>query len=172
MKDIMLRMIGKQISRNNETEDNEIEFITQARAYRKFDSIYIVYNETEITGVEGMKTTWKIGDDGKVKLKRFTDDKLTGSIICFSKGCRFDGFYETPYGSFPMEVLTNSIEVQIDKDLLLGSLDIDYDLALKGLSETRTLLTIELSDVSSRPECEVESSASVHSAGEGRTDVN
>ena len=44
MKDIMLRITGKQISRNNDIEDSEIEFITQAVAYRKPDAIYIVYN--------------------------------------------------------------------------------------------------------------------------------
>lgn len=171
MKDIMLRIIGKQISRNNEAEDNEMEFVTQAIAYRKPDAIYVAYTESEVSGMEGMKATLRIGDDGEVRLKRFSDD-MSGNVMRFSEGSRFEGFYETPIGALPMEILTNRIERRLDEELFTGSLNIDYEVSLKGLAETRTLLRIELSDMPAKSEGEFKDVTPVFTSGESSSVMN
>lgn len=152
MKDIMLRIVGRQINRNNEVEDESIEFVTRARAYRKKDAIYVDYDESEIDGLSGHRATLRIGDDGNIKLKRFDKDDIINNEMEFIAGQRFINLYDTPAGSLPMELLTNSIDNRIDTEQCTGSLFIDYDIALRGLLDARNLLNIEISDVPDGPE--------------------
>ena len=42
MKDIMLRIIGRQIDRNDEVAEETIEFMTEGKAYKKGDATYIL----------------------------------------------------------------------------------------------------------------------------------
>ena len=64
----------------------------------------------------------------------------------FHQGKRFNSLYETPYGAFKMEILTNNIVNDLEPEEITGNLFIDYEIALKGLSETRSLLNIEVTD--------------------------
>ena len=45
--------------------------MTEGKAYRKGESTYIVYEESEMSGMEGVKTTLRIDRDGSVRMKRF-----------------------------------------------------------------------------------------------------
>ena len=148
MKDIMLRIIGRQIDRNDEVADETIEFMTEGKAYRKGESTYIVYEESEMSGMEGAKTTLRIDRDGSVRMKRFGSGVMLDTVMEFHQGKRFNSLYETPFGVFEMEVLTNSVVNDLEPENITGNLFIDYEIALKGLSETRSLLNIEVSEAS------------------------
>ena len=131
MKDIMLKITGKQINRNNEVEEETVEFMTEGKLYKKNGSTYIVYEETEMSGLEGVKTTLRIDDaSGDVKMKRF--------------GKGINSLYETPFGAVPMEVLTYKIVNDLEPDEGKGKLFIDYEISLKGLAESRSMLDIEV----------------------------
>lgn len=142
MKDILLKIVGRQINRHD-VEDDAIEFITEGKFYEKGNSVYLLYEESELSGMEGVTTSLKITGD-KIRMKRFGDDIVIDTVIEFEKGKRFTGFYDTPFGSFEMEVMTNSIENNIDKMKIKGHLDIDYNISLKGVSEGRSLLNIQI----------------------------
>jgi hypothetical protein len=43
-----------------------------------------------------------------------------------------------------MEVLTNSVVNNIERNNVSGYLDIDYNISLKGLTESRSRLKIEI----------------------------
>ncbi|MGI6205088.1 MAG: DUF1934 domain-containing protein [Anaerovoracaceae bacterium] len=146
MKDIMVRLTGRQINKDNalNSDDDQIEFVTEGKAYKKGSSTYIVYEEGEMSGLENVKTTLRIGDDGEIRMKRFGRDVIMDTVMEFKKGKRFNSIYHTPYGSFEMEVLTNNVVNEIEPEKLTGSLFIDYDISLKGLSESRSMLNIEL----------------------------
>ena len=144
MKDIMVRLTGRQVNKDNEIDDDQIEFVTEGKAYKKDGSTYIVYEEGEMSGLENVKTTLRIGDDGEIRMKRFGRNVIMDTVMEFKKGKRFNSIYHTPYGSFEMEVLTNNIVNDIEPENLTGTLFIDYDIALKGLSESRSMLNIEL----------------------------
>jgi len=64
--------------------------------------------------------------------------------IEFEKGRKFKGYYETPFGSVEMEVLTNFVINKIEPENESGYLDIDYNISLKGLSESRSCLKIQI----------------------------
>lgn len=141
MKDIMLRIIGKQVT--GESEEEKMEFVTEGRFYEKDDSIYLLYDESDFSGMEGCTTSLKITGD-KVRMKRYGDTISLDMAIEFEKGKRFKGFYDTPFGAIEMEVLTNSVVNRIQSGAGKGSLDIDYHISLRGLSEGRSLLNIEI----------------------------
>ena len=50
-----------------------------------------------------------------------------------------------------MEILTNSVVNDLEPERITGNLFIDYEIALRGLSEMRSLLNIEVTE-SSRKE--------------------
>jgi uncharacterized beta-barrel protein YwiB (DUF1934 family) len=144
MKDILLKIVGNQIPAGGSPEDNVVgmEFITEGRFFQKGDSLYLVYDESELSGIEGCTTSLKITGN-KIRMKRFGEDVGVETAIEFEKGKRFNGYYDTPFGAIEMEVLTNEISNRIDSDGA-GSLDIDYHVSLKGLAENRSKLSIEI----------------------------
>ncbi|WP_312647359.1 DUF1934 domain-containing protein [Aminipila sp.] len=141
MKDIMLRIIGRQISTDAANED-QIEFITEGKIFERNQATYLVYEESEVSGMPGCKTSLKLKGD-TIKMKRFGDSVALDTVIEFQKGCRYEGFYDTPFGAIEMEVLTNDLVNNLTPDGK-GSIDIDYHVSLKGLSEGRSKLNIQI----------------------------
>jgi len=140
MKDIMLKIIGKQMSAD--MEEVQLEFITEGQIYEENKSLYLVYEESEFSGMPGCKTKLEFSD-GEIRMSRLGDDIGLDTEIKFVKGERYKGYYETPYGAIEMEVLTNEIENSLSADGS-GSVNIDYEVSLKGLSEGRNKLNIEV----------------------------
>lgn len=140
MKDIMLRIVGKSLV--GELEEEQMEFVTEGKFYKKGDALYIVYDESELSGMPGCKTSLTLKEDS-IRMKRFGNSISHDTIMEFEKGKRYEGFYETPFGHFEMELLTNSIENSVSNEGT-GKIDIDYHISLKGLSEGRSRLNIEI----------------------------
>ena len=145
MKDIMIRLTGRQMNADS-TSSDQIEFITEAKAYQKGNATYITYEEGEMSGLEKVRTTLRIGQDGQIRMKRFGNHLMMDTVMEFQKGKRFNSLYQTPYGPLEMEVLTNRITNTIQPEHYTGTLSIDYDIALKGISEAHNQLNIELYD--------------------------
>lgn len=139
MKDVTLKIIGGHF--NAEDGDESIEMITEGKLYRIDDAIYLEYDESEISGMAGSSTTLVL-EDGKVSMTRKGMASNVEEII-FEKGQRYFSKYNTPYGIFDMEVLTNNISQDIDVDGY-GVVDIDYHISLDGLIDGRNKLRIEV----------------------------
>lgn len=107
--------------------------------YKKNQHIYVVYEETEISGMEGTTTTLKIDENNRVYIKRYGN---TDSQMIFEEGKRHTSDYRTLYGDFKMEVLTSRLDVQIDSRALRGTVKIRYDLSISGLVESQNQLSI------------------------------
>lgn len=140
MKDIMVRIKGQQVT--EEASDSTMEFVTEAKLYEKGEAMYLVYEETELSGIPGCKTRLKL-QGGKVQMKRLGEGIGMGHEIRFEKGKRYKGYYETPFGAIEMEVLTNALENTLSPEGD-GHVDIDYSISLKGLIEGRNRLNITL----------------------------
>ncbi len=137
MKNVMLKIKGKQT--NTEGEENIIELITEGKFYIKNDSYYLVYDETEISGMEGSTTTLKI-QGHKISMKRFGNN--TSSLI-FEQGKKHRTEYSTAFGDMSMEVLTDSVDVNIS-DVGKGSIDLSYKLSISNATESSNQLTINI----------------------------
>ena len=143
MKDIMLRIVGNQVhGLDAEADDDKMEFITEGRFGRKGDSLYLIYEESELSGALGYTTSLKV-TGGKVRMKRYGGDDGLQTAIEFEKGGKFRGWYETPFGSVELEVLTNDVDNRLSPEGS-GTLGIDCSVSLKGLIESRNLLRFEI----------------------------
>ncbi|MDD2484868.1 MAG: DUF1934 domain-containing protein [Eubacteriales bacterium] len=142
MKDIMLKIVGKQLY--SPAEEEKVEFVTEGKYVEENDgSISLLYDESEFSGVEGCTTSLKINGE-KVLMQRHGEQVPLDAEIEFEKGKRFTGYYNTPYGTIEMEVLTNHVINKINRDKGNGSLNIDYHISLRGVAESRSLLDIEI----------------------------
>ena len=140
MREIMMKIIGTQVTAD--LEEDQMEFVTEGKLYEKGEALYLIYDESEISGMPGCRTRLKL-KDGNIKMKRVGKNVGIDTEIEFEKGKRYTGYYDTPYGTIEMEVLTNHIENNLRSDGT-GSLDIDYHISLKDLLEGRNKLNIEL----------------------------
>ena len=140
MKDITLKIIGKQFSTEN--GEDQMEFVTEGKMYERNGSTYLVYEESEFSGMPGCKTTLKLTDTC-IRMKRIGKGAVYGAEFVFEKGKRFTSNYRTPYGDFSMEVLTNDVVNNLTEEGL-GDIHIDYHVSLSGMTEGRNCLSIEV----------------------------
>jgi len=140
MKDVLVKIKSRQI--NNETGEDEMEFVTEAKLYRRNGTIYLLYDESEFSGIPGCKTRLRLRGQ-ELQMKRLGEGAGIGNEILFKKGQRFTGLYDTPFGPIELEVLTNELANDITEEGK-GSVDVDYDVSLKGLAEGRNTLNITL----------------------------
>ena len=86
--------------------------------------ITLVYDETELTGLEGTTTTFVI-DGGMVTLTR--SGELISQMI-LQMGKRHTSLYETPWGTLTVDVTTTGLSCRMDAHG--GILDIRYSIAV------------------------------------------
>ncbi len=120
-------------------EKDSIELITEGKIYKKNEAIYIVYEESEISGMEGTTTTLKIEGE-VVTLKRFGNNH---SQLVFEKGRRFKTQYKTPQGNLSIEILTKSINIDIKEDWRKACIQINYDINMGSLVDAKNSLHIK-----------------------------
>ena len=140
MKEILVKIKSRQI--NHEPGEDEMEFVTEAKLYKRKDAYYLLYEESEFSGMPGCKTRLRLRGE-ELQMKRIGEGAGIGTEIKFVKGQRFTGLYDTPFGPVELEVLTNDLAKDITDDGK-GTIDVDYDISLKGLAEGRNTLNITL----------------------------
>lgn len=82
MKDIMLKITGKQFS--GEEAEEHMEFITEGKLYQKGESKYLIYDESEFSGFPGCKTTLKLTGN-QIRLKRVGKNVATAARWCLKR---------------------------------------------------------------------------------------
>ncbi len=141
MKDITIKIVGRRYA-EGELED-EMEFVSDAKMYERAGARYLLYDESEFSGFPGCKTSLKL-TDSSIRMKRIGGEESGfGVDLVFEKGKRFTSIYETPYGSFDMEVLTTDIHNNLNSEGY-GKVVVGYDVSLHGLDEGRNEIDIEI----------------------------
>jgi len=146
MKDIMLKITGKTVTENVDKEEQEdvVEFVTEGKLFQRDDAMMISYPESDLSGMEGW-TTYLTFKGNRIKLKRSSSEgSEPNTEMEFEPGVRYDGKYETPYGSLNVELLTNSISPFIEDEQGNRKMTIDYSVCLHGFTESRNTLDIEI----------------------------
>ena len=140
MRDITIKITGKQLYEG--CEEDQMEFITDGRLYQRNGYCYLVYDESEISGMEGLRTTLRFNDKS-LRMKR-TGKNGPQSELYFEEGRRFMSTYDTPDGYMGIEVLTTAVRNLVDKEAGKGRIDVEYDVSLDGVAEGRNRITIDL----------------------------
>ena len=140
MKDITLKITGKQVYEDR--EEDQMEFVTEGQLYLKNGAVYVVYDESELSGMEGCKTTLKLSGD-TLRMKRI-GKAGAGTEMYFEENKRFTSTYTTPYGPMDLEILTRSVENQFSMETFSGSIAVCYDVSLQGMAEGKNKLEIKV----------------------------
>jgi uncharacterized beta-barrel protein YwiB (DUF1934 family) len=121
-KDVIISVKGSQIS--EDSDENVMELITEGKYYKKGDTYFITYKESEVTGMKGTTTTLKVADN-MVTLMRFGS---VNSQFVFQRGQKHVSYYDTEYGAFTISVYTNQMEIKVDDSG--GEIRVGYELEI------------------------------------------
>ena len=119
-------------------KDNKIELVTLGDFFKKDEKYYVVYDETEISGMKGTKTTFKIFPD-KFSLIRMG---TTNTKMDFEQNSMSMSLYNTPYGIIEIKIKTNALDISVsDKG---GNIIISYDMTIGSEKVQSTLLKVNI----------------------------
>ncbi len=125
-----------------EEADDVMEFVTEGQFYQRGARMYLIYEESQLTGLEGCRTRLTLEEDALYMIRRGSSVGVDTEMH-FRKGKRFSSYYDTPYGPVEMEILTNELKNSVTK-MGEGELEVDYNISLKGLGEGRNRLHIQV----------------------------
>lgn len=120
MKDVIISISGVQ---NDPSGDKDaVELVTAGQYGFENGESRFTYEESDLTGLRGTRTTFTINPMGVV-LRR---EGSTNSEMVFEQGRKNFFLYETPYGSATMGVDTRRIDATLGEHG--GHLELDYDI--------------------------------------------
>ncbi|GAA0177763.1 DUF1934 domain-containing protein [Clostridium sediminicola] len=133
-KEAVIKVLSLQVG----NEEDAIEVVTQGNFYKKENSYYAVYEETELSGMEGTTTTLKIKDDEFSLIRRGT----TNTKMEFINKDDSISMYNTPYGTLELVISTKELDIDIDDKG--GDVFIDYYLTVDGQKAANTKLKVNI----------------------------
>lgn len=134
-KEVIVTVKSKQLMKG---EEEVIELVTPGKFYKKESAYYIVYDETEISGMKGTTTTVKIEDES-VSLIRFG---TTSTNLRFIEGVKSISLYKTPYGILELTVMPLLVEMNVDDGG--GDIKLHYELDAGGQQSSMNELLIKI----------------------------
>ena len=118
--------------------DEGFELMTDGEYTQENGITTFSYVESELTGLDGMLTTFNVEPD-RVVLRR--GDSNAADMV-FSEDFKHHFLYETPYGAITMGIDTHSITKDMNDDG--GCLEIRYDLEVDNVAVSRNLFRIDI----------------------------
>ena len=124
-KTVMLAITGRQEYPGQEPE--VIELMTEGTMEYGNGGWDISYEESALTGLEGVKTTFRV-EPGKVTLTR--KGPLNSQMI-FEEGVAYDSLYQMPFGALMMTVKATHVFFDIVPDG--GVIDLSYHISIENI---------------------------------------
>ncbi len=119
-------------------EDTDIELVSECDFY-KADGVYFCdYEESEITGLGGTKTSVEIGKDYVSLVRRGT----VNSQMLFMEGKKTTSLYSMPFGELTIDIHTKSLCANVDDNG--GKLTVDYIIDINNASSGRNTFDINI----------------------------
>ena len=137
MKPVKIRIISSVKDENGKQQPSEQ--ICFGRMTEKNGTNYVFYEESEVTGLEGTKTTIKWNDERIIILRSGTLDHRQE----FCQGLVDKSLYQTPYLKIPLETATKYLYTGFRKGV--WNLEIEYSLSHSGqpYGDMKILIEIE-----------------------------
>lgn len=118
-QDVLITLKGTQAYGADESET--IELITRGTLTGRNGKFALSYEETEMTGIPGVTTTFLIFSPRRIVLTR---DGAIHSRMVFEKDVNNDSLYDLGFGSLMIGVCAK--DIQVDLSEAGGTLFIDY----------------------------------------------
>ncbi|MCX7841856.1 MAG: DUF1934 domain-containing protein [Clostridia bacterium] len=125
-KNVIIYVKGTQTADNQEA--NRLELVTEGKYYKKGETYYVTYKESEVTGMEGTTTTLKV-ERGTVTLLRFG---TVNTQFIFEEGQKHISYYDTAYGAFTIGVRASKVDIDVNDEG--GEIWVDYQLEIDNNS--------------------------------------
>lgn len=122
-KNVMISIKGMQEVYSID-DSTDVELLTEGEFYKADGKYYAVYQESDVTGMEGTTTTVEVDKD-KVSIIR--EGTITNQMI-FIKDKKTTSYYDTQFGALTIGVLSDKINVDIDDNG--GVIDVGYSLEI------------------------------------------
>lgn len=143
MKDVLISIKGTQeMGDYTIPEEDAIELVTSGKySYEDGETVFS-YMESEMTGMEGTKTTFRITPE-IVTLQR---EGTTNSQMVFQKGKKHVFLYDTELGSFAFGVNTRRLITGLSGSG--GDMRIDYTLDMDSVvvSQNSVVINVRVKD--------------------------
>ena len=120
MIDAIISIQGVQNDPNGEKDS--VEIVTPGKYGFENGESRFFYEETELTGLDGTRTTFSISPLGVL----MRHEGSRNSEMLFQQGRKSFFLYSTPYGSATMGVKTHRVTADMDEHG--GSLELDYNI--------------------------------------------
>ena len=130
----------QSIQRDETGQDIKIELVSAGKYYEKNNAQYIVYEESEITGMAGVTTIIKITGN-KILLMRLGKIHQRQE---FCKGKTYHSSYRMPFGVIEVGMKTYELDIHVINGL--GTIKIGYDVILEGIGTNYNQLTITVQE--------------------------
>lgn len=121
---VMLSLRGKQAYQDQEPDI--IELVTEGTMEYRDDGWDICYEESELTGLAGVTTTFRV-ERGKIILRR--SGKLSSEMV-FQQGVSHTSLYQMEFGAFMITVCASRIFAQLGAQG--GSIDLIYNIDIEN----------------------------------------
>ncbi len=141
MKDVIISITGVQ--NFAEGTDDSVELVTDGKYCYKNGSGELSYQESELTGMKGTKTSFLFSPE-EVVLSR--EGTLTSKMV-FREGMKNTFLYDTPFGSATMGLDTHRILSSLGPRG--GDMEIDYIVDLDHAVVGRNKFKINVSEAGS-----------------------
>lgn len=138
-KEVLVTVVGTQTT--EEGAEDTITLITRGSYFYKNRSYYIVYRESEASGMQGTTTSIKAESD-RVTLNRMGASEFRQ---VFEKGIHNQGKYVTPYGAMFVRVLPWKVEVDLAEGG--GSIDLEYEIEAEAQKLGYNKLNITVTEI-------------------------
>ena len=122
-KDVVLSLCGKQYYPGQDPD--VIELVTDGTLEERDGGWDICYEETELTGLAGVTTTFRL-EPGLVILER--TGRLQSKMI-FQQGVPHESLYQMEFGALMLTVCAQMIEATIGQQG--GVVDLQYSIAIE-----------------------------------------
>ncbi len=136
-KQVVLSIRGQQTF--DDTQAPEVtELVTEGTMNTDGTNVTLVYQESELTGLEGTQTTIQVQPESVTILRQGE----VNSQMVFQPGRRHLSLYNTPYGALTMGVNTKKMKVNLDETG--GSIEIDYHIEIDHALAGKNLFRINV----------------------------
>lgn len=133
-KEVIISVRGTQVNEYGEVDVQEL--VTKGTYYSKNGAFFIMYTESEVTGMSGTTTFLKAEPD-RVTLNR-TGTSQQRQV--FEAGLYHRGNYITPYGVMYMAVTSSKVEVNLTD--FGGSINLEYELEVENQKISDNILSL------------------------------
>ena len=133
---VMLSIRGEQYF--DDVDPDATELMTEGTMTLRGEDIYLSYQESELTGMEGTTTTFAV-EGRRVTLLR---SGAVNSQMVFEEGEQHTSLYETPFGELTVDIQTSKLLHNLTERG--GVMEIKYSIAVEHTVTGRNCFKIRV----------------------------